>query len=127
MHPLRREMLAGGGDILRRDPDPRAALYGADPVESALRRHHHPAARDLEVGRLVASVPAVLPQYTLSRNTGGRGAILHVRRHIGGANDDHGNAGTIRAEYQLARSLRIVGGHNAPGRGGGDALVIYRP
>mgnify|MGYP003694320125 CR=1 FL=1 len=50
------------------------------PVEAALRRHDHPAARDLEVERLIEPFAAVLEQHVLAGDADVGSAMLHVRR-----------------------------------------------
>ena len=118
-------MLARGGDVLRRDPD---ACAAARRPSSRIRfgRHYHPAARDLEIERLVEPVAAVLQQHVLAGHSSVRGAVLHVGRHIGGADDDHGNAGTIRAQNELARNVGSSAG-TMPAAAERQRLVIDAP
>ena len=90
-------MLARGGNVLGRDTDARAALHRAGPVESAFGRHDHPAARDLEVERLVEPVAAMLLQHVLAGDTGIGRTVLHIRRHVGRSDDDDRHPGNVRA------------------------------
>ena len=114
-------------DVLGRDADARAALHGAGPVEAALRRHHHPAAADVEVERLVEALAAVLEQHVLAGDADVGRAVLHVGRHVGRAHDHHRHARPVGADDQLARGLRILGRNDAGRASSGSVSSKMRP
>jgi hypothetical protein len=61
-----------------------------------------------EVERLVEAGAAVLGEHVAARDADIGRAVLHVRRHVGGANDDHAHARIARGDDELAGLLRVL-------------------
>mgnify|MGYP001583175517 CR=1 FL=1 len=82
-------------------------------IEAFAHRDHQPAARDLEVERLIQSVAAVLGQHVAARNAKVRRAVLNIGRHIGRAQDDEPHTGARSRDDQFARSIGVFGRDDA--------------
>ena len=102
-------MLARHFHVLGRDAQTRALAHRARVVEARLHRHRHPAARDVQVDRLVQPAAAVLDQHVLARDAEVGRAVFDVGRHIGGAHDDHAQVRIRGRQDQLARGFRVLG------------------
>jgi hypothetical protein len=55
----------------------------------------------------------MLQQHILTRHTQIGCPVLHIRRHVGGADDHQFNVRLIGVENQLAAGFRIIGRDNA--------------
>jgi hypothetical protein len=109
MHALGGEVLARRLDVLGGDLEAVALAHGGGVVETFRHGDHHPALGDLQVERLVEAFAAMLDQHVLAGDAEVGGAVLHVGRHIGGADDDHAHIGG----WCSMISLREVSGFSA--------------
>jgi hypothetical protein len=113
VHAFRREMLARGLHVLGCDPQPRALAYRLLIVVILAHRHHHPAARDLQVDRLVQPLAAVLVEHVLARDAQVGRAVLHVGRYVCRPDDDDPHVAAVGRQDQLPRSLGIFARRHA--------------
>ena len=113
VHALGGEMLACDFHVLGRDAQTRALAHRVRVIETCRDRHRHPAARDIQIDRLIQTAAAVLEQHVLARHAEVRRAVFDVGRHVGGAHDDHAQVRIRGRQDQLARGFRIFGDFDA--------------
>jgi hypothetical protein len=116
VHAFRGEMLARGLHVLCRDLQARPLPHRLAVVVAFFHRDHHAAPRDPEIDRLIQTVAAVLIQHVLAGDPEVGRAVLHVRRHVGCAHDDHAHVAAVRREDELARSLGVFARRDPGGR-----------
>ena len=77
--------------------------------------NHHVALGDFQIQRLVETLAAMFDQHVLAGDAEVGAAVLHVGGHIGGTHNEQPHIVTIGADDELARRLRILGGHDPRG------------
>ena len=107
--------------VATRIREPCRTAFGV--VEVGAHRDAHPAARDLQVERLVQALAAVLDQRVLAGHAEVGAAVLDIGRHVAGAHQHDAHVGPVGADDQLARLLRILGDLDPGGREQRQRLV----
>ena len=100
------EVIAGDARELGGDADARALLRGGRVVEVERRGDAHPAARDAEVERPVQALAAVLDQGVEADHAEVGAAVLHVGRHVAGADQDDAQVGPRGRDDEAPARLR---------------------
>jgi hypothetical protein len=116
MHALGGEVFASNIDILAGHLESRALTNGVGVVKTGRDGDHHPAFGDFQVDRLVEAVAAVFEQDVLAGDAEVGSAVLHVRRRVGGADNDQAHIVAAGGNDQLARGFRILEWLDAGGR-----------
>jgi hypothetical protein len=102
------EVALGAFDVLGGDAQapatPRHRRIGRRPGAG----HHQPAAGDAQVERFVQPLAAMLQQHVLAGDAEVGGAVLHIGRHVAGADDDQLHARVVGVQDQLAAALGVV-------------------
>ncbi len=109
VHAFGREVFTRGQQVFGGNPQPRALANRAGVVEAGRNRHRHAAFCDLQVDRLIQALAAMLQQHILAGHAEIGGAVLHIGRDVGRADDDHVHMRIVSRQDQLARGFRIFG------------------
>ena len=113
MYALGGEKLTGDCDILGSNRQARTLFHGIGVIEIGTHRHADAAFCNLQIQRLVQTLPAVFQQRIFAGNAHIRTAVLHVGRHVGGANHQQAHVGQIGVQNEFAGFFRVVQHLNA--------------